>query len=648
MRPALRTAALSALVGCDFAPSGEDWGDQLAPSGPCYEARLADGLDDTEEVHAVFACVNATGALDAYAPLDAALDAETRDGPAGAVLLAWVDILPTADLSLPGLLDAAEALLADPSDLLLALRLGFELVYASAWSTLGEDVPLNSTSSLALGGLVPLLPTAGAVAGVVLDDRLAPLDPVVEALRSDTLRDAAWTLASVGTSTHPDLEVLADAWPDDVANAVAATRDAQNDRWSEATGDSLRDLAGQVFTRTGNDGRPVVEHLGDPLRPILADDIVRDRLEAALAEEWDAGRLVEAAPQLVHLASVDVRGDALTDGEDSALVALLRLLHDANVEVDCTIDLGLFDVDIALGNLSVALLQRMADWDPDAVAGGVDLLGAVLGVDLTDDVLELVADSGVCPEIDAQLVSDLHALDRFNDPEVGELLYVMLAVLEALDAQESRVPELVDLLSTVHAFGLTEPGEEVLRDLGDAPLVEHLVGLVPALLDPWAYHDPDTFPLYVEPLDFDTAWGVLEAALEEDAEGDTDLGRLSGVLNAAMAQEGTWTAIGNVATLLAQPEAEVRGALPLLAELLAADETMTWADDLADLLEDEGLSRPVLVLVECDGLRDAVATTELTQPGPVPFTATLVRSGSLELWLEAVRLLSTLLPEDAP
>lgn len=648
MRPALRTAALLALVGCDFAPSGEDWGAQLAPSGPCYEAGLADGLDDTDEVHAVFACVNATGALDAYAPLDAALDAPTRDGPAGAVLLAWVDVLPTADLSLPGLLDGAQALLEDPSDLMLVLRLGFELVYASAWSTLGDDVPLNSTSSLELGALVPLLPTAGAIAGVVLDDRLAPLDPVVEALRSDTLRDAAWTLASVGTSTHPDLEVLADAWPDDLADAVARTRDPANDRWSEATGDSLRDLAGQVFTRTGNDGRPTIEHLGDPLRPVLADAIVRDRLEAAIADEWDAGRLQNAVPELVHLASVDVRGGELADGEDSALVALVRLLHDANVDVDCTIDLGLFDIDIALGNLSVALLQRMADWDRDTVAGGVDLLGAVLGVDLTDDVLELVADSGVCPEIDAQLVSDLHALDRFNDPEVGDLLYVMLAVLEALDAQESRVPELVDLVSTVHAFGLVEPGEEVLRDLADAPLVAHLVGFVPVLLDPWAFHDPDVFPLYVEPLDFDAAWGVVEAALEEDGDGVTDLGRLSGVLNAFMAQEGSWTALGNLAALLAQPEAEVRGALPLLADALAADEQMTWADDAADLLEDEALSRPVLVLVECDALREAVATTELTQPGPLPFTATLVRSGSLELWLEAVRLLSTLLPEDAP
>lgn len=648
MTRALPAVAFAALAGCTFAPSGEDWRSQLAPSGPCYEANLLDGVDrgSTAELHTVFACLNGTGALDPYAPLDAALDAATRDGAAGLVLLGWGDALATLDVSAAGVVQGALDVLEAPEDLLWTLRLGLELVYAAPWSSLGTDVPLNSTASLEGGVLVPLLGTAAVTAGVILDDDLAPLLPLAEALRSDALHDVAWTLASVGTSTDPTLAGLAERWPDDVADALARTTDASNDRWDGASGHSLRDLAEQVFTRSGNDGRPVIEHLGDPLRPVLADAIVRDRLEAAVGEQWDAGRLQEAVPQLVHLASVDVRGGELSDGEDSALVALVRLLHDGDAEVDCTVDLGLFDVDFSLGNLSVSLLQRFADTDPDTVVSGVDLLGSLLGYELTDAVLDLVADSGVCPVIDAGLVEDLHAVDRFNDPEVGDLLRVMLAVLDAMDAQDSRIPELVDLLGTVHAFGLVEPGEELLRDIADAPLTDDVIGYVPVLLDPWAFHDGGDFPDFVEPVDFDTAWGVALAVLEEDDAGETDLGRLSGVIDALLVQDGAWTALANLAGLLADPDAELRGALGWWADRAAADPELAWADTLADALDDDALARPPLVLVESDGVRDAVTGTELAAIGPLPFSAALVRDGTFEVLLDTLRLLATLLPED--
>lgn len=640
--------ALLALAGCPFAESGEDWTTQVVASGPCYEANLLDGIGGTEELHTLFACLNGTGALQAYAPLDEALDAETRDGAAGLVILEWLDSLATLDLDLAGLVGRALAVLDDPSGVMRGLRIGLELVYGAAWSRLGEDVPLNSGASLDAGVLAPLLETAGVVAGVILDDDLAPLVPVADALRADALQDVAWTLASVGVSTDPTLAGLAERWPDDVADTLARVRDGSNDRWSGASGDSLRDVAGELFTRTGNDGRPVIEHLGDPLRPILADDIVRDRVESALAAQWAAGRLQGAVPQVVHLASVDVDGGALSDGEDSALVALVRLLHDADTEIDCTIDLGFFDVDFSLGNLSVSLLQRFADTDPDTVVSGVDLLGGLLGFALTDALLDTVADSGVCPVIDAQLVSDLHAVDRFNDDEVGDLLYVLLAVLDAVDAQSSRIPEVVDLVGTIHAFELVGPAEELLRDAADSPAVDDLVGFVPVLLDPWAYHDGGDFPEYVEPLDFDTAWGILDAVLAEDDAGDTQLGRLSGVLNAFLTQDGAWTALDHLGDLLGDPDAEVRTVLGGLAPALADDPLLDGAHTLADALGDESLARPPLVLVESDGVRDAVLVTELTAPGPLPFSAALVRDGSFEVLLETLRLLATLLPDEDP
>ncbi|MFZ5476283.1 MAG: hypothetical protein ACOZNI_05855 [Myxococcota bacterium] len=634
------------LAGCDFAPTGEDWSSQLSPSGPCYEADLLDGLDETStaELHALYACLNGDGALDAYAGLDAALDADTRDGPVGIVLARWVNDLPSLDVDVAAALDGAVAVLEDPADLLLGARIALELIYAEPYAALGVDVPLNSSVSLENGLLVPALPTAGAVAGVVLDDELAPLAPIVELLRSDALRQLAWTGALAASSTDPALAAFAEAWPDDVADAVFRTRDATNDRWADASGDSLRDLAAALFTRTGNDGRPVMEHLGDPLRPVLADVEVRDRLETAVRDAVAADRLVKVPVELAYLASVDSFGGVLSDGEDSALVALVRLLHDGNTEVVCTIDLVVYQWDIELGNLSVSLLQRFAEADPDTTVSSVALLGDVLGFSLTDDLLDAVADSGTCPVIDAQLVADLHALDRFNDAGAGEVLYVLVDVLAAFD---DRIPELVDLLSTAHELDVVEPGEEVLRDLAGAPLLDDVLGLAPVLLDPEDHLDADAFPDGLHPADFDDAWAMIEAVLHEDEDGQTDLGRLGSVMNATMAQEGTWTAVGNLAHLLASDGAEVTGALPRLAEVLAEDPWLATADDLADALEDPALVRAPLVLVEAEAPRDALGSTELTRPGPLPFTAQLVVGGTLDVWLTTLRWLARLLPEDS-
>lgn len=643
-----RWGALALLGACTFVPSGGQDLFRSEPGGPCYDANLLDGFDDTDEIHVVFACINAEGALDSYASLDAALDGPTRDGPAGAVLLAWLDTFPAVDLSLPDLLDEVLAVLEAPEELLSGVRMGFELLYASPWADLGAATPLNSQVSLDAGVFVPLLPMAGLVAGTALDEDLASLAPLTELLRSATLRQIAWTAASVGASDNPALAPLGRRWATDAGDAIARTRDPANDRWSAASGDSLRDLAGQLFTRTGNDGRPVIEHLGDPLRPLLADDVVRDRMEAALEDQIRAGRLDSLPAELLYLASVDPDGGALADGEDSALVALVRLLHAGDTEVTCSVDLIVTSLDISLGNLSLELLQLFADADPDTLVSGVGLLGGLLGIDLTDSILDLIVDSRVCPAIDAQLVADLDAIDRFNDAGAGTSLYVLLAALDAIDAPTTRIPEVIDLIGTLDAFELVEPGEEALRDLHDAPLTDDLLAFLPALLDPWGYHDPDAFPPGIEPVSFADAWGMAEAVLEESDDGTTALGRVSSLLNIGLAQQGTWTAVGNLGRLLEQPDAETADALPWLTARLEADPDLEIAVTLADSLDDYAFVRAPLVLVEAEGLRGALGATQLTQPGPLPFTAVLVHDGTLDVLLDTLRLLVTLLPEDTP
>ncbi|MES2640170.1 MAG: hypothetical protein V4850_11825 [Myxococcota bacterium] len=637
-----------ALGACSFADTGEDWRAQVEPSGACYEANLLDGLDtaSTAEAHAVFACLNGTGAIEAYAPLDVALDGETREGAAGLVLARWIADLPMADLSLGALLDDAIVLLEDPSPVFDVMHVGLELIYGKPWPWLGASVPFNSQSALDSGLLVPALPVMGAAAGAVLDEDLAPLAPVADAVRSDATRSLLWTLASVGVSTDPTLSDLATSWAPDLSDALARVADGDNDRWSGASGHSLRDLATLLYTREG-DGRITLDHLAEPLAPVLADTRLRDALELVLRDQADAGRLDVLPAQVLYLTSVDARGGSLSTTEDSALVALLRLLHDANTEVDCSIDLVFFDVDISLGNLSVELLQLLARQAPSTVDGGVDLLGDLLGVALTDDILTAVADSGVCPVIDTQLVSDLHALDRLADPQTDELLLVLLDALATLD-DRGQVPALVDTVGEAHALGIVAPVEELLRDTADTALAADLLALLPTLLDPWDYHDPADLPAGTPPLDFTLVWDTAAVVLTADATGETPLAALAGPVKAALAQSGTWTTLGALGGLLAEPDALSVGALDAVAALCEADPALDVLDSLAETLEDTALLRPLLVLVEADALRDAAAHTELTREGPIPFTARLVHGGTLQVLLDTLSLLTTLLPSEDP
>lgn len=634
------------LGGCTFAESQEDWRAGLSPAGPCYEANLLDGLDtaSTEEAHAVFACLNATGALAPYAPLDAALDGASRDGVVGLVLARWVADLPLADLSLGALLDGGIALLEDPTGLFDALHLGFELVYGKPWRWLGASVPLNSQTSLDDGLLVPLLPTLGRVSGTLLDEDLAPLAPLADAVRADETKRLLWTLASIGVSTDPTLADLDAGWAPHLADALGRMADGDNDRWASATGHSLRDLATVVFTYE-SDGRLTLDHVAHAAAPLLGDAGLRDALGVVLDDQISAGRLDALPAQVLYLASVDARGGALSAGEDSALVALLRLLTDANREVDCSIDLLFFDVEINLGNLSVSLLELLARQNPATVDGGVGLLGDLLGVSLTEDILDTVADTGVCPVIDAQLVADLQSLDRLSDPETDELLYVLLDVLSAAD-DRGQLVSLVDVIAEVHTLGLVPPVEEVLRDAGDTALAGDVLVLLPVLLDPWAYHDRAYFPAGLPPLDYGTAWDTAATLLAPDADGRTPIAALAGPVKTLLGQDATWGVLGRFTTLVALPDAEIAGVLGLLDAACRADPTLAMLDDGADILADPALVRPLLVLAEADALRDAVSRTELTQEGPLPFTARLVHGGTLGVLLDTLRLFSTLLPED--
>jgi hypothetical protein len=164
--------------------------------------------------------------------------------------------------------------------------------------------------------------------------------------------------------------------------------------------------------------------------------------------------------------------------------------------------------------------------------------------------------------------------------------------------------------------------------------------------DPTAHHDLSGWPAGVDPVDFDLVWDLASDTLATDAAGQTPLDRLSGPLSALLAQDGTWTTIEAAGRLLGDPRAEVHALVAAFPAALAEDPRVEIAVDAAELIENDALVRPLLVVAEADGPRAALASTEIVQPGPLPFTAQLVVGGTFEVLLDTIDALSSLLPAE--
>ena len=627
-------------ASCGLSEPRDPWRDQLEPSGPCWRVDLADGLDEesTAEVHDLFDCLDQGGSLAPLAGLDRALDEPDRSGGAAGLGLArLVNGLPELGIEPFGLLGAAGELLERRAELLQPLlELFVELTYGETYeSVLLQDTPAEA-EALARGVLAPALPVLGVAAGALLDDELAAAERLARLLEGPLSGDALCTLLALITEDDAELVALRARLPRDLGQAIDRARSPGNDLWSGASGDSLRDL---VFALLVPDdaGSTGVERLAPALEPILGDEELRRRLLDVLAAAEDGGHLDPLPGQLAHLAAIDVRGGERTADEDSALTALLRLLHRGNDEVVCTIDLGITELDIDLGNLSVAILKLLSKLDPDAVEGGVDLLGGVLGWGFTQDTLDWVADTGVCPVLDEQLVDDLQSIDRLGDPEVGDLLVVLLDLLGAFgdeDEADDRTEELVVLLSAAFEAELLPPVEELLADLGGSALVDDLTDLLPLLLEADGWEDgacpAGTAPLALE--------DTLELAAEAMADGDPALTSLEPLSTPMLEEAATWETVGNLARLLQEDGTRLEGLGELVVELVALDPELEALDSLAGLLREEELLRGGLQLLETPALLEAAGASSAEDPGPLPFGARLVTSGTVEVLLRTVDL----------
>jgi hypothetical protein len=388
----------------------------------------------------------------------------------------------------------------------------------------------------------------------------------------------------------------------------------------------------------------VAEALRPDLERILLDEPLRDRLLQVLADV-EAGNHLDPLPlQLLYLSTVNIDGESLSAGEDSALLSLLRMLHTADAELSCSVSvLGLDLLDINIDNLSVTLLRFLAQQSPDSIDGSLDLLGGALGWGLTQSILDAVVDSAVCPLLSDQLITDLESVNRLSDPEAADLLIVMLDLLDAFyqeNESADRIEELVGLLSVSYARGAVPPVEEALRDLAGSALVDDVTDLVPVLLA--ADQLPtESCPTGASPLSMEAAWSLLGDSISGESSDD-----LQPLVELVLTHNATWTVVGNLSTLLSEDQSRIQDLADIMTRVIALDPELALIKDNAALLDEPALIDPALRIIESRDLSTALGRAELTQEGPLPFAARLIVGDTLESMLLTVDLLLEMLTEE--
>jgi hypothetical protein len=644
----LLLAPILGLTSCSQPKT--PWWEQVQSGGPCHEANLMDGLDTEsgEELRNIAYCLNQHGNLDAVMPLVESTRELTRDGrEAGQHLALGLNGLLNADINVfqfsTQLLDWMES---DSGLLDAGLKVLVELTYGLPYVLLENQPAPTAQSALDQGVITPLL--GGFRAGLIaaLDADLAPLETAESALNSPRTLSLIHSLAGMLNSPDTGFKHRTEDLLEDLGYAIKTAQSPNNDRTASATGDSLRDLITALAFNRDATGQRAIDLVELAAEKIFSDTVAQGRVRTALEGLVEKEALRSMPLQLRYLGTVDSRGSSLGPGDDSALVSMLRLLNNSNTSINCSIPWGFSSYEISLGNLALALLEGISELDPELSADGIDLLAGILGLPLSDAILQTVAALGVCPVLDAQFADDLQSLDRLNDAGSGDLLRVLIQVLKALgQGQDSRIPEMVELLSIPDAVGASEPLEELLRDWGGTAFLESMAAFSNPILNPSSFVDDSGFPSDVTPIDFDDLWEILETAFDSPNSGKSPLRQLEPLVLALLEQEDTWIGVHALGSLLSDHQSVSQDLLSWLPEIVALDPDLNLTRTLAGVLFQKETASHFAQALEVDALFQAATKSSESQQGPLPFFAQLQLSGTLETLLGTIdRVFGLLVP----
>jgi len=634
--PFFAAAAITALTACGSLVEGERWQDQLVADSPCFDVNLLDGLDEesSDELFDLFDCVNYGGHFESLQPTVDQLETPTRIGDSAAIELAtMVNAMSDVDVdpwAISGVL--VDALRAEDRPFDAFLDIALELIYGDRANRVRtETIELDDPRALRDGVVTQLAPVLPIAATAFLDDDQGTAAWAGDLVASPETKRWIWTLESLASSPHPQVRGALDELLVHVGTGLAATRSPGNDRWSEAQGDSLKDALRVFIVQEHN----AMEEVSVAADAILSDAIVRDAIDDRIAVLYDAGNLEAVPAELAWLASVDVSSNPVAADEVSALYAFLRLLAEADVEVDCALDLWITEIDlIHIDNLAVAVLQILADMDPDAAQDGLGIIASLFDSAVTEWMLHAAVDlsDGTCTGLSHEMIDDLEAVDAITQPESYDVLVLVIDLLNVLKhGEKDHLPGTVQLFGDLYRAGGVPPLEELIRDVGEEPMIDDIIDLVPVLAAP----DDHGVEARGEPAaDLQDMLDLTHWLFSVDP--DTGLRgheRLRPLLLPILTEDATWDAMDTVSDLLSDDRTQLSQSLDLLVPLIELDPELVLLDEFGPLLADRRLSDPLLRILERGVVQDtllAIETVDGQQEVPLTFLARMVVRGTLD------------------
>ncbi len=584
-------ALLAGLAGCFFLPFDPDR--ELQHGSPCVSVNLMDGIDEesTDELRALYDCLNQTGAFDALEPtVDEMVEGSDRHlAPLGSHAALIINRAPEM-LPVWELLSATRQLLEDENVFLQdALQLVAEWVYGVPWpqvEALEEAGQLQDASLLAEGPLGHLVPVLRVWAEVLLDqDDIAASGEVVDHLLSmPELLDTLITLREL--LAHNDEHHLFDDFTTYWGEFFLSTHD-------EETGENtLVELADALVSPVPElPGQPrAVEAMLPYADVILADLVVRERIIEGLGDLHDDGTLSDLPDELLWLMTVDMHGGTLDPGEESAFESALVLLDEADAPFNC-LDLVYTD------SVSVWLLQEIVILGLEADT----IEELVLGIESLYDWLIEVVDL-IC-EVPPVLKTHFDAIIRLAESgALHSMIPLLYAIADPTSPSHNYLEELVEIVHLLVSLDLIAPIEALLAPTLGQPFMPAVLAGIGAFVDPAyplaagdVYTLLDVVTYLITPPDgegYDRA-PLTIAARVIDGVVDGEPQELDAFLMA-------W------GELLTKPDAKTHDLLYGIDGLLQLDPELKSLDYVGDILADEEVATHWLLLFENQGLMDAL------------------------------------------
>jgi hypothetical protein len=619
-----------ALAGCTLQEPHSALDEGIAPAGPCWELSLSNGFDEssTAEITSFYHCLNQSGSFNALGGLVETFDVLDSSGIPIGIQISWIlNRLEMWDLSIFKILDLAiETMLGHSQWADSFLNLVLELLY-------GADEPQNLLSPSAFeSGLVgPSLRLLTPIA-TVLNSNPAAQEQIGAVLEGERLSATGCLLHSL------PYDPAFDAFPADLHRLHLSFQDPTNDRWEDASGDSLYDFVHTLLAPSAGDARSPLQVMQADILDVLSVTAMHEDLAELLLEEAEMGRLQEIIPQVAYLATVDVKGRFATDNDHSALATMLRLMATTNQPLECDVEVLGFEVaSLSVDNLAVNILGRLANTSPGNVRDAIDLID-ILDWGISAFLLDEIIEREICPLLTETLLDDIESLERLDDPEARDLLISGLSFLRWLrnaDPEKNHLDNFVNLLAALHHREMTGPLEELVKDIQEAEghaattAIEQLATIIDGV-ESDACGD-------ITPLTFHSAIEATVWAMESQAE-SSPLDDLMPVVQTLLYREEIWVLLENLSELLGKTDGEVAGVLELWSEYREIDPDSEVWSGLRELYADDEMRLKTIALLQSDEFMDAIVFAELVTPGPMAFIGTLIANGGLLKTLRTIAL----------